>query len=63
MSTLSRKFISGVRRRTRALVDTSQQGFTAVEWITIIVVVLAIVALVAVAVNAYVAGQVGKLGS
>lgn len=61
MSTLSRQFVSGLRKRAIALKATAEKGLQTVEWIFLVVGILALAAIVIVAVNAFVQAQIGQL--
>ena len=61
MSTLSRQFVSGLRRRAIALKATAEKGLQTVEWIFLVIGILGIATLVVVAVTAFVNTQLGQL--
>ncbi len=61
MSTLSRQFVSGLRRRAIALKATAEKGLQTVEWIFLVVGILVIAGIVIVAVTAFVNTQIGQL--
>lgn len=61
MSTLSRQFVSGLRRRAIALKATAEKGLQTVEWIFLVVGILVIAGIVIVAVTAFVNAQIGQL--
>ncbi|MCK3770785.1 hypothetical protein MZK47_13980 [Microbacterium aerolatum] len=61
MSTLSRQFVSGLRRRAIALKATAEKGLQTVEWIFLVVGILVIAGIVIAAVTAFVNTQIGQL--
>lgn len=61
MSTLSRQFVSGLRRRAIALKATAEKGLQTVEWIFLVVGILVIAGIVIAAVTAFVNSQIGQL--
>ena len=61
MSTLSRQFVSGLRRRALALKATAEKGLQTVEWIFLVVGILVIAGIVIAAVTAFVNTQIGQL--
>ncbi|MFH8253032.1 hypothetical protein ACH3VR_21880 [Microbacterium sp. B2969] len=54
-------FVFGVRRRWAAMKENPQAGYSAVEWIVIVLAVLAIAAIVIGAITAFVNAQTAKL--
>lgn len=61
MSTLSRQFVSGLRRRAITLKATAEKGLQTVEWIFLVVGILVIAGIVIAAVTAFVNTQIGQL--
>ncbi|MFC5928616.1 hypothetical protein D6T64_21605 [Cryobacterium melibiosiphilum] len=61
MSTLSRKFRTGLGRRIRLLREQSEAGLQTVEWIFLVVGILVIAGIVIAAVTTFVDGQVALL--
>ena len=61
MSTLSRQFVSGLRRRAIALKATAEKGLQTVEWIFLVCGILVIAGIVIAAVTAFVNTQIGQL--
>ena len=61
MSTLSRQFVSGLRRRVIAVKATAEKGLQTVEWIFLVVGILVIAGIVIAAVTAFVNTQIGQL--
>lgn len=61
MSTLRKAYrnaTNAIAARTAELRQRSEDGFTTIEWVVIIVGVLALVAIVIVAINAFVTGKI-----
>lgn len=58
MSTLSRRFVHGLKKRAQAVLETNEKGLEVVEWIFMVVGILGIAVIVVAAVNAFVTGQI-----